>query len=204
MTTTSERRKGLRVASEHPISCAVLQLNGTLGPPFEATLLDIGVGGLSFLTLEDVSAGAIVRVRLKLSDPPIDETLIVRGIHSQRGPRGQVFGGAFEALEQASRTAITRFVFAEAKRSGASPPKAAEAPKDRFAPGSLEVAIRPDAVPPGQGPTTWVDAVLATTIQMVLDGDEWTRTKYPQATEMLDHFVTQRARVLLHEQKKAS
>lgn len=201
---TSERRKSMRVATEHPISCAVLQLNGTLGPPFEATLLDIGVGGLSFLTVEDVPAGAIVRVRLKLAEPPIDETLIVRGLHSQRGPRGQVFGGAFEALEQASRTAITRFVFAEAKRTGTAPPKAAEASKDRFAPGSLEMAIRPDAVPPGQGPTTWVDAVLATTIQLVLDGDEWTRKKYPQATEMLDHYVKQRALEHLRDQKKAS
>ena len=156
------------------------------------------------MTEEVLEHGSLLRVSLAVDDPPLDLAFEGEVVDGRDEGERREYDLTFSGLDQETKATLTRFVFLVAKRTGGGSWKEDASPsKGRDGPGTLESALREDVIPAGASPAAFVDSVKAATVQLILEGDETARARYPQTSDMLEHWVQQRALEVAHERRGA-
>lgn len=131
------RRHSFRASCELTATCHVVDRTGVLGAPVEVAIRDLSATGVRLVTQERLWPGQVVYLKIAAASPPLDvaahATVVWTG--ERAGEHGWAMAASFEGLDTATRTALTRFVFAEARRRGlgatpAAARAAAPAPAD--------------------------------------------------------------------------
>ena len=112
-----QRRHFFRVEIELQGCCRLV--NGFLaGPSVGVRFLDLSAGGALLEVPEPLPVGQALRVELEVDEPPLSlrsRAAVVRAWERE----GRSYAGvAFRDLDKRGKAAITRFVFAEARRTG--------------------------------------------------------------------------------------
>lgn len=115
------RRHHFRVDLEVPATCYALEDDGVRARGFEVTVLNLSAGGAFVRSREQAWPPQMVVLRLQSEDGAIDVNAHARVVRS--GQRDEADGSflwalEFEALDLPTRSGISRFVFAQAKRLG--------------------------------------------------------------------------------------
>ncbi len=122
-----QRRHYFRVETDIPAPCAVLDGPGA-STLCEARALNLSAGGAWLELPAPLQDGQLLRVTLRVHEPPLELRARARVVRSD----GAHVGIEFVGIDARTRAAVTRFVFAQAKELGVTP--------DYAPPGSVRAA----------------------------------------------------------------
>jgi hypothetical protein len=115
LVSQQERRHNFRVRTERAVLVYAVDERGVVGEPMPATTVDVSANGMSLRLVDVARLTGRLCVQLRFAQPALDQ--IVFG-HTVRAPKPGVIGVRLDAVNDNVRRALTRFVFAEAKRLG--------------------------------------------------------------------------------------
>jgi hypothetical protein len=115
LVSQQERRHNFRVRTERAVLVFAVDERGVVGEAMPATTVDLSANGMSLRLAEAAKLTGGLCVQLRFAQPALDQ--IVFG-HTVRAPKPGVIGIRLDAVNDNVRRALTRFVFAEAKRLG--------------------------------------------------------------------------------------
>jgi hypothetical protein len=199
MSMDKNRRRNYRLEIELPVVCTVLGADE--GDSFHATSFDLSAGGTALVTEQALELDTRLLLEMAFEDPPFELRVEGDVVHRQ-GREGRIqYGIMFRGLDPAEQTRITKFVFAEAKRRGigSAPARVETKKRAERSQATLESLLREEDIPNREAPRTFVDAVIAATVQDILEGNAAIGRRYPETEEMLSYYVDQRARQILRE-----
>jgi len=141
LVTHQERRHNFRVRTERAVLVFAVDDRGGVGEAMPATTVDVSANGMSLRLVNASKLTGRLCVQLRFAQPALDQ--IVFG-HTVRAPKPGVIGVRLDAVNDNVRRALTRFVFAEAKRLGQGERPVAEAADE------VEPAATPRRKEPGR------------------------------------------------------
>src|SRR5262249_50861069 len=97
------------------VVCYLVEPTGTLGRAFHARAADLSAAGAALEIAEPIKLTGRICIRIRASAPFLDVIVVGRVLRSSKWPE-LACGVRFEGLEIDTKRALTRFVFAEAKR----------------------------------------------------------------------------------------
>jgi len=115
LVSQQERRHNFRVRTERAVVVYAVDAHGVVGEPMPATTVDLSANGMSLRRVDAAKLSGRLCIQLRFAQPVLDQ--IVFG-HTVRAPKPGVIGVRLDAVNDNVRRALTRFVFAEAKRLG--------------------------------------------------------------------------------------
>jgi c-di-GMP-binding flagellar brake protein YcgR len=112
-----QRRHFFRVDTDLGASCRLVE--GLLaGPSFAVRALDLSAGGAWLEVPERLPRGQLLRFELEVVTPPLSLRARARVVRDVAEGESIYAGVQFEGLDKRTKADITRFVFAEARRTG--------------------------------------------------------------------------------------
>ncbi len=112
-----QRRHFFRVATDLEARCRLVE--GLLaGPGFAVRALDLSAGGAWLEVPERLPHGQLLRFELEVEVPPLQLRARARVVRDISDGDVHFAGVQFEGLDKRTKADITRFVFAEARRTG--------------------------------------------------------------------------------------
>jgi c-di-GMP-binding flagellar brake protein YcgR len=112
-----QRRHFFRVATDLQGRCRLV--TGFLaGPSVGVRFLDLSAGGAWLEVPEPLPVGQGLKVELEVDDPPLSLRSRASVVRAQERDGRCYAGIAFRDLDKRGKAHVTRFVFAEARRSG--------------------------------------------------------------------------------------
>jgi c-di-GMP-binding flagellar brake protein YcgR len=112
-----QRRHFFRVATDLEAACRLV--DGFLaGPELAVRVRDVSAGGAWLEVPEQLSREQVLRLELAVDDPPLSLRARARVVRRVEAAGRSYAGVEFQGLDKRTKAAITRFVFAEARRTG--------------------------------------------------------------------------------------
>lgn len=115
------RRHHFRVDLEVHATCYALEDNGVRARAFDVTVLNLSAGGAYVRSREQAWPPQTVVLRLQSEDGTIDvnaHARVVRSGQRSDGDGSYLWALQFESLDLPTRSALSRFVFGQAKKLG--------------------------------------------------------------------------------------